>query len=441
MQELDLSLNILNDVIDNDVTFAESLKKKFQSDPAIRPMRANVAGLVGCALRHQILFDYLVKDLDALTVTEKRLVSLCLANDYFFRHFETGLIDAATKEALGEEKFALVEPLFAKTSKPEEYIPTDIARASNSYLSLRYNTPEWVLKVMEHFGYSNTYRTLREFARPATYYLRARSNFDRGSLPEGDLVATEIEGIYAYKGKTPLRKIEAYREGKLYDEKPFVKWIVDQNKVEEPAEIFLYDGSVSESFSKELIETYGASIGMNIACPNLDAKFGVTKLIKEKELHNVNFFAAPDVESMDAAISHPQDLAIVVPDATNFDLIPYTPDYLLHFNKDGMDALFESQRKALNSVAKYVALNGRLIYVIPTISRKEGSNLVKAFLRYHPEFALVEEKQHFPFDSLRSAFYYAVLVKQGETVAIDPPISELSQVATQGAAAFQAAGK
>jgi hypothetical protein len=34
-----------------------------------------------------------------------------------------------------------------------------------------------------------------------------------------------------------------------------------------------------------------------------------------------------------------------------------------------------------------------------------------------------------------------VLVKQGETVAIDPPISELSQVATQGAAAFQAAGK
>ena len=72
---------------------------------------------------------------------------------------------------------------------------------------------------------------------------------------------------------------------------------------------------------------------------------------------------------------------------------------------------------------------------------KEGSNLVKTFLRYHPEFALVEEKQHFPFDSLRSAFYYAVLVKQGETVAIDPPISELSQVATQGAAAFQAAGK
>jgi hypothetical protein len=294
---------------------------------------------------------------------------------------------------------------------------------------------------MAHFGYSNTYRTLREFARPATYSLRARSNFDRGSLPEGDLVATEIEGIYAYKGKTPLRKIEAYREGKLYDEKPFVKWIVDQNKVEEPAEIFLYDGSASESFSKELIETYGASIGMNIACPNLDAKFGVTKLIKEKELHNVNFFAAPDVESMDAAISHPQDLAIVVPDATNFDLIPYTPDYLLHFNKDGMDALFESQRKALNSVAKYVALNGRLVYVIPTISRKEGSNLVKTFLRYHPEFALVEEKQHFPFDSLRSAFYYAVLVKQGETVAIDPPISELSQVATQGAAAFQAAGK
>lgn len=441
MQELDLSLSILNDVIDNDVTFAESLRKKFQADAAIRPMRADVAGLVGCALRHQILFDYLLKDCEALTVEDKRLVTLCLANDYFFRHFPADKIDEVAKSTLGEEKFALVAPLFERTAKPEEYIPTDIARASNLYLSLRYNTPEWVLKVIEHFGYSNTFKTLREFARPATYYLRARADFDASSMPEGDLVATDVEGVFAYKGKTPLRKVNAYREGKLFDEKPFIKWLVDQTKVAEPAEVLLYDGSLSESFSKELIETYGTNLGMNIACPDVDKKFGVTKLIKEKELHNVNFFSAPDVESMDAAISHPQDLAFVVPDATNFDLIPYTPDYLLHFNKDGMDALFENQRKALNGVAKYVALNGRLVYAIPTISKKEGTNLIKTFLRFHPEFALVEEKQHFPFENLHSAFYYAILVKQGETVAIDPPINELSAAAPSSSVSFAAAGK
>ncbi|MCR5491462.1 MAG: hypothetical protein K6F32_04990 [Bacilli bacterium] len=440
MQELDLSLTILNDVIDNDVTFADSLKNKFQADVAIRPMRANVAGLVGCALRHQILFDYLTKDLTDFTVQEKRIVALCLANDYFYRHFEAEAIDAATKEALGEEKFAAIAPLLEKVSKPEEYIPADIQRASNTYLSLRYNTPEWVLKVMEHFGYSNTYRTLREFARPATYYLRARAGFDAASLGD-DLIPTPVEGIYAYKGKTPLRKVDAYRKGQLFDEKPFIKWLVDQTKVEEPSEIFLYDGSASEAFSKELIETYGASIGMNIACPDVDKKFSVTKAIKEKDLHNVNFFSAPDVEMMDAAISHPQDLAIVVPDATNFDLIPFTPDYLLHFNKDGMDAMFENQRKALNSMAKYVALNGKLVYAIPTISRKEGSNLIKNFLRFHPEFALVEEKQRFPFDELHTAFYYAILVKTGEPVTAEPPINELNAASPAAVSGFAASGK
>ena len=146
MQELDLSIKILNQVLDDHLPFSEALRLTFQSTPELRPMRANVSGLLGCELRHHLLFTYLLKEID-LTEEEKRIASLGLANDYFFRHYERDVMDEAIKEKLGEEKFALLTPLYEKVGNPDSYIPESISRSSNLYLSLRYNAPEWVLKI------------------------------------------------------------------------------------------------------------------------------------------------------------------------------------------------------------------------------------------------------------------------------------------------------
>ena len=60
MQEFDLAENILEDIVVNDTLFNDALKKVFQANPALRPMRAMVAGIVGCELRHHLLFEYLL---------------------------------------------------------------------------------------------------------------------------------------------------------------------------------------------------------------------------------------------------------------------------------------------------------------------------------------------------------------------------------------------
>ena len=441
MQELDLSISILNEIIDSNVPFAESLRKVFQADASIRPLRSAVAGLVGCVLRHLILFDKLAAPFSDFTQEEKRRLYLGLANNYYYRRFDAEAIKAEIKESLGEEKFALCAPLFDKAGNPDSYIPEDVAKASNEYLSLRYNVPIWVIKVLEHFGYSNTYKTLRVYVRPAAYYLRARDmlNVDE-LLASGDYEKTPVEKILLYKGKNPLRKVDAYREGKLFDEKPFVKWLIENNLVQEPQEVLLYNGNASDSLERELIETYGDKIGMNIGVKSVDEKLAVSRLIKEKGLHNVNFFSA-DPLAMEASISRPQDLVIVSPDSTNFDLIPLTPDYLLHFDKPGMDALFENQKKALEGCAKYVEVGGKLVYVISTISQKEGHSTIASFLRQHEEFVLVEEKQHFPFEELSSAFYVAILQKKEKVVSAEPPIGELSSIASKPSVSASAAAK
>ena len=94
-------------------------------------------------------------------------------------------------------------------------------------------------------------------------------------------------------------------------------------------------------------------------------------MIKTAGYKNINFFGA-EPDSMEAAISRPQDLVIAAPNSSNFDLIRDYPDYLLHFKKEEMDALFAQEKAVLEGCSKFVAEKGTLIYCVYTISKKEG---------------------------------------------------------------------
>ena len=103
-----------------------------------------------------------------------------------------------------------------------------------------------------------------------------------------------------------------------------------------------------------MVETYGSSIGLNLGVYDLKDYVDVTRMIKNANFKNINFFGA-DPLAMDSAISRPQDLVICAPNSSNFDLIREYPDYLLHFKKEGMDELFEKEKTLLEGTSKFVA--------------------------------------------------------------------------------------
>ena len=137
MQEFDLSYDILNDVFDHNQPFNEALRKVFQTSPELRPMRSDVAALVGCTLRHHHLFDYLTKPLD-MEEADRRYVYLALGNNYFSRHFEKADMNECVRAKLGDEKFAKVEALLNDEGTDRSHIPANISRSSNLYLSIHY---------------------------------------------------------------------------------------------------------------------------------------------------------------------------------------------------------------------------------------------------------------------------------------------------------------
>lgn len=433
MQEFDISLEILSAILDDGIAFNDALKNKFQKDIAIRPLRPFVAGLVGCELRHHLLFRFLIKEVEKdipeenkLTESEIRFLTLVLGNDFFYRHIDATKANEAWKATLSDEsKYERFIPLLGKAGSTNDLIPESISRSSENYLSLRYNTPSWALKIWRHFGYGNLYKCLRSFAKPETFYLRVRTSLisEDEVLENPDFAATSVPGIVVYKGKTPLRKLDWVKEGKLFVERPLTKKVLDEHKVHEPSEILLYNGNADSSLEKELLESYGSAIGLNFGTPDVDKKIDVTKAIKELGLHNVNFFSA-DPLAMDAAISKKQDLVICAPASTDFDAIRTSPDFLLRFPKTSMDGLLEGEKNALYGCAKYVEENGVLIYIVYTLSQKEGRATVASFLSEHSEFKLEEETQHFPYSELGTSAYVAVLRKGSAQPTLDAPSAD-----------------
>ena len=418
MQEFDLSYDILSDILNNKTPFNEALRKVFQTHVELRPLRSSVANLVGCELRHHHLFTYLLKE-ENLDASEKLYCYIAMANNFFSRRFKEEEMLNALGEKLGDEKLESVKKILVSTGEEKSRIPESVSRSSNLYLSLRYNTPDWVLKVLEHFGFGATYKTLSKLSHPSpkTYHVcTSLTNVD-AILKDPEFQKSSMDGLVSYVGKSRLNKKGVYQEGKIFEERPFSRNLIASFPIEAPKQITIYNGTPSPELALDLIETYGEKIGLNIAVDNTDDYVAITKMIKKKDLRNVNFFSSPAASTLESAISCKQDLVIVAPNSTNFDDIPSTPDYLLRFDKSTMDTTIANEGSSLEEASKFVEINGKLVYVIYTISKKEGHLMVLNFLHNHPEFALDSEKQYFPYEELGACAYLAVMTRKSETPA------------------------
>ena len=427
MKELDLALDILNNDLDNGVPFQDALRQVFANDPTLREYRPNVAGLVGCALRHYQLLNYLTFPLSEFSVEEKRLVGLAMANDHYFRHIPAPDMDAALKERLGEEKFEKVKELLTPRNESADLIPASVAKTSNLYMRLRFNVPDFALRIMQGAcGLSGAYRTIRAYASPRLITVRQTERFNPEANPDVNLEPTKVDGIYSYKGKMALPKTDAYRKHEIFEERPYVKMIMDQMAIKDVTNLLVYSGQPDMEWELETLESLSPDTNVNIASEHFDKKVRVSQMIKRLDLHNVNFFAAEDPDMMVAAISNPCEVVIAVPNSSMFDRIPSTPDYLLHYSREAMEPVYQRQYPVLAGCAKHVAQGGRLVYCVPTLSRKEGHSVVARFLEAHKEFVLDKETQLFPGQEYHVTFYYAVLYKGEKAKDVDtPPLTEL----------------
>lgn len=416
MKLLPLAQEVLVNVLDKNVPFSLAVKNCFKYKVVDKNERSIVTALVGCSLRHYIVFDYHIKNtFGELTNIGKSGLLLALADTLFIKKFNHNDIISLAEDSLEKDLRGKVEP-FLTSLTTDNLIPEDISRQSVEYLSLRFNTPLWMVKMWnKYYGYKFTYKILKANSKPSSMSCRINtskiSQDDFLNKYKDDFKSTPYSDMVEYVGNVTLGKSKAYSEQEVFPFSYALKYMMDEIDADSLRGIAIYNG-YSNHIYLDLMARYSCFYSADIVCGTTQALFDTRKQVERYALKNVNIYDCP-ASGILTCISRPVHTFIVLPFNSNFAMLRSTPDYFLRVNQSMYDSLLKGEAEALEEACDSVEDNGQLIYAIPTLSNKEGHGIVESFLSKHKEFVLVDEKQFFPFDPYDYSLYYAIMKKEG----------------------------
>ena len=129
-----------------------------------------------------------------------------------------------------------------------------------------------------------------------------------------------------------------------------------------------------------------------------------------KRLHVAAKTACVDASVPHEEYRHAFDAVLLDVPCSGFGLLADKPDVRLKKDAAAIDALVRTQAAILDACAPYVKSGGVLVYATCTISKRENTEQVHAFLNSHPSFRLDEERQLLPTRDGTDGFYYARMI-------------------------------
>ncbi len=128
-----------------------------------------------------------------------------------------------------------------------------------------------------------------------------------------------------------------------------------------------------------------------------------------KRLHVAAETACIDACEPVAACENAFDAVLLDVPCSGFGLLADKPDVRLKKSEETIAELVHTQDRLLDVCSRYVRSDGVLVYATCTISERENSARVRAFLNTHPAFRLEEERQLLPTRDGTNGFYFARL--------------------------------
>lgn len=416
MIELELSQKLLSRIVYEDLEFKKVIKEEFSKEEFAH-ISHQVTSLIGCVLRHYIFLTYLVKPFE-LSNDENSLLLVALANNLFVKSLKREDVITHVKSVLNDRYSPELDKLLTYEGSVADLHQSTSQKDNDKFVAMRFNVPHYLYKMWKkHFGTGITFKVLKRNIKVASQYLRVNTmkTMEDTFLNENkDFAKTDFEDIVIYNGKGNLRKTDAYKKYLVFNEKIAMKQAIDKVFTPDLEYVTLFSGADNASF-RELYLRANKKVGLSVAVPSIDDRVDILRHIRLEKCSNVNLFEATDFTMMKAAITSPQDLIVLMPKSSSFDLIRLYPDYLLHFKQSSLDELIKVQKESLQEFSKFLVTDGLLLYMVDTMNKKESADVISDFLAKNPDFELVEHRQYFPFEKEDSTFYYAILKKVDRT--------------------------
>lgn len=101
------------------------------------------------------------------------------------------------------------------------------------------------------------------------------------------------------------------------------------------------------------------------------------------------------------------DMALIDAPCSGLGVLSHKHDLRYHIKPNDLDDLEKIQKDILDNVAKYIKVDGLLVYATCTLNKKENEKQIEAFLKRNEAYELVYEKTFNPLETLGDGFYVA----------------------------------
>ncbi len=411
MNIFETSKTVLLKLVNEDVPFTIALKNTFKKNNFDAVEKSNVAALVGCELRHHYIFDNLINRFFEGVEFEKTVyLRFSLANGLFLKRFpEKELVALAEQDLDKEQIYALYK--FVKSTN--EIIPNELDKSSPEYLSYRYNTPAWIIRMWQkQYGKGVVFKTLKVNYRQSVPSIRVNEkkiDIDEFLAKHPDFSKAPVDNMIIYQGRGSPKKLPEFDNGSLYFMKMATKVILDSLDLDVLKGIAIYT-EVPNNIYLDLLTRFDEEAKADLVINNTSCYYETKRNLEKLGKHRMFIYEA-EYTSLLTCLSKKVHTMICMPKSSTFDLFRSTPDYFLRIKQEGLDELIANESACLAECSKYVEDGGELVYMVPTLSRKESNNIIAKFLVENKDFELIEERQFFPFEVYDSCLYSARLKK------------------------------
>lgn len=408
-----LAKDILKKIIAENVPFSLALKQAFKHGNIAKEDKSVVSAVVGCALRHYIVMERLLKDAYP-EIESEGLCALLVAfsNALFIKKLPQDECDALVKNFLKEEDTSFSD-FVSPYLEEKKLVPEDIEIGSFEFLSYRYNTPLSVIKMWnKQFGQVLTSRMLKANSKPAPVVLRinnAKISDDEFFAQYPEFEKVDMAGIALYKGEGRFKNSDACIKQLANPLSPAFKELLDEGDVDLLRGLAIY-AEYPNDLLVELLSRFENLNNVEYVAGSYGAFLSAKNAIAKANLKGVNVYEA-QASSIVTCISKPAHTFLVMPDSSRLNLLQVLPDYFLRFDIEKLDELITNQTKALEEASVQVEDGGYLLYLVDTISKKENMGVINEFLKEHTEFTLIRDKLYFPYKKFGGSYYFAILKK------------------------------
>ena len=412
-----LAKDILNKIINDKVPFSLALKQAFkQNSDVIKEDRAIISALVGCALRHYLVMERLIKTAYP-DISSEGFIAILVAfsNALFIKKFNQDDCESLAQSFLKEDD-TKVGDFIAPFLNGTKLVPQDIEVGSLDFLTYRYNTPASIVKMWnKQFGHVTTSRILKANSKPAPTMVRINNNLisDEDFFAQyPDFEKCDVGGVALFKGEGRFKN-NPVNEKNIVSVLPLAyKEMLDDGDADLLRGIAIYS-EYPNDLLLELLSRFDNLNNIELMAGNYSAFINAKNFLNKNNIKGVNVYEAT-ASSIITCVSKPVHTFIVMPDNSRLNLLQILPDYFLRFDIEKLDELIANQSKALNEAANQVEDGGYLLYLVDTISKKENTGVINEFLKQHPDFTLTRDKLYFPYKKYGGSYYFAVLKKENK---------------------------